>query len=161
MTTEAIRDLLARWRESDEEEAEEAPRFQQEAVAAAALMVECARIDGEFSDEERHSICEIVRERCGLDPETAEDLVAVAEKRNDEVWHNFLFTDQIRRNASPEQQRRVIERLWEVAFADGTIHHFEAHLIARIARELGISEAIIQQRREAVGERLGVEDSQG
>jgi uncharacterized tellurite resistance protein B-like protein len=159
MTTEAIRGLLARWREAGEEE--EAPRFQQEAVAAAALMVECARIDGEFSDEERDSICNIVRDRCGLDAEMSESLVSVAEKRNDEVWHNFLFTEQIRTNASPEQQRRVIERLWEVAFADGTIHHFEAHLIERIGRELGISDEIIQQRREAVRERLGIEESEG
>jgi uncharacterized tellurite resistance protein B-like protein len=157
MTTQAIRDLLARWREAGEEAEEEAPRFQQEAVAAAALMVECARIDGEFSDEERDSICTIVRDRCGLDAETAEDLVAVAEKRNDEVWHNFLFTEQIRTIANAEQQLRVIERLWEVAFADGTIHDFEAHLIERIGRELGIPQGTIEQRREAVRERLGKE----
>lgn len=159
MTTQAIRDLLARWREPGEEE--DSAQFEREAVAAAALMVECARIDGEFSDEERDSICNIVREQCGLDPEMAETLVAVAEKRNDEVWHNFLFTEQIRTNASPEEQRRVIDRLWEVAFADGIIHRHEAHLIRSIGRELGISDEIIEERREVVRERLGVEESEG
>jgi uncharacterized tellurite resistance protein B-like protein len=156
MLTDSIRDFLARWRDSSEEDS---PSFQLEAVAAAALMVETARIDGEFSDDERDSICGIVRQRCGLDAETAETLVSVAEKRNDEVWHDYLFTEQIRTNASPEEQLRVIERLWEVAYADGSIHRFEAHCIERIGSELGISDETIQERREAVRERLGIEES--
>ncbi len=160
MTTQAIRELLARWRESGEGEGDPA-RFEREAVAVAALMVECARIDGEFSEEERGAICEIVRDRCGLEPEMAEELVDIAEKRNDEVWHDFLFTEQIRANASPDDQRRVVDRLWEVAFADGALHQFEIHLVERIGRELGFSEEIVQERRRIVGERLGIEESRG
>jgi uncharacterized tellurite resistance protein B-like protein len=157
MTTESIRALLARWRDPGEEGSRP---FDREAVAAAALMVECARIDGEFSDEERDSISAIVRDHCGLDPVTAETLVAVAEKRNDEVWHNFLFTEQIRSNASPDELGRVIERLWEVAFADGAIHPLEAHCIESIGNQLEISDEIIQHLREVVRERLGIEESE-
>ena len=54
----------------------------------------------------------------------------------------------------------MIERLWEVAYADGAVHPFEAHLIERIGGELGISDEIIQQRREVVRERLGAEESE-
>ena len=43
-----------------------------EELAAAALMVECARIDGEFDEEERDEICRAVMEEFELDQETAE-----------------------------------------------------------------------------------------
>ena len=53
-------------------------RFTLAELAAAALMVECARIDGEFTPEERGAICRAVQEQLTLDEETAGCLVAVA-----------------------------------------------------------------------------------
>jgi uncharacterized tellurite resistance protein B-like protein len=84
-----------------------------------------------------------------LGEETAECLVAVAERREDEVWHDWLFTETIKACFDEYDRLTVIERLWEIALADGTVHPFEEHLIARIASELFIS-------REAVDRRLTI-----
>lgn len=115
-------------------------------LAAAALMVECARIDGAFTDEERDAICRAVEEELALDEETAECLVAVAEKREDEVWHDWLFTETIKESFDEYGRLAVIQRLWEVALADGDVHPFEEHLIARIAQELDISREAVDRR---------------
>jgi uncharacterized tellurite resistance protein B-like protein len=115
-------------------------------LAAAALMVECARIDGAFTDGERDAICRAVREQLQLDEETANSLVAVAEWREDGVWHDWLFTETIMRSFDEYDRLAVIQRLWEVALADGNVHPFEERLIARIARELGISEEAVDRR---------------
>jgi uncharacterized tellurite resistance protein B-like protein len=85
-------------------------------------------------------------EGLGRYEETAESLVAVAERREDEVWHDWLFTETIRRSFDEYDRLAVIRRLWEVALADGTVHPFEEHLIARIAKELGISEEAAERR---------------
>jgi uncharacterized tellurite resistance protein B-like protein len=146
MLTAAIREFLSFKRSKP---AETEPSFSRESLAAAALMVECARIDGEFTDDEREGICTIVRDRCGLDSETAECLVAVAERKTDEIWHNHLFTQTIRSEGSDEQYVKVIDRLWEVALADGEIHRFEAHLVERIGEALGLSEGVVAERRAA------------
>jgi len=149
----AIREFLS-FKRSKPAEAE--PSFSRESLAAAALMVECARIDGEFTDDEREGICTIVRDRCGLDSETAECLVAVAERKTDELWHNHLFTQAIRSEGSDEQYVKVIDRLWEVALTDGEIHRFEAHLVERIGEALGLSDNVVAERRVAAeGARSG------
>ena len=124
-----------------EPEAEPPPGFWREQVAAAALLVQCARVDADFAEGERAAICAAVREHFGLDAETCGALVEVAERRTEEVWDDWLFLDAVKRGFSQEQRIGILERLWEVAHADGRLHPFEEHLIERIASELGISEA--------------------
>jgi uncharacterized tellurite resistance protein B-like protein len=115
-------------------------------LAAAALMVECARVDGAFTEEEREAICRAVMEELVVDEETAECLVRVAERREDEVWHDWLFTETIKKSFDEYDRLAVIQRLWEVALGDGTVHPFEELLIARIASKLGISKAAVDRR---------------
>jgi uncharacterized tellurite resistance protein B-like protein len=135
------------------------PSFSPEDLAAAALLVECSRVDREQTDEERSKIVAIVRERCGLDHETAECLVSVAERRQDAVWHNWLFTSTIRDAYDAEASNALVEHLWEIAAADGAIHAFEARLIERIARELGVPDEGVAASRARVVERLGLEET--
>jgi uncharacterized tellurite resistance protein B-like protein len=109
-------------------------------LAAAALMVECGRVDGEFDQEERDEICHAVMERFALDEQTAECLVGIAERREDEVWHDWLFTETIKKSFDEYERLAVILKLWDVALADGTVHPFEERLITRIARGLDVPE---------------------
>lgn len=155
MTTRAIRELLAERRRDRKRVEALAESFDREDVAAAALMVECARIDGEFAEEEHEAICRVVREDLDLSPETAECLVAVAERREDEVWHDFLFTKTIKTNFGKDEQLAVIRRLWEVAVADGKADPFEEHLISHVGRELGISEQELRKSRELARKKMG------
>jgi uncharacterized tellurite resistance protein B-like protein len=120
--------------------------FELAELAAAALMVECARIDGGFTEEERDAICRAVTEELALDEETAKCLVAVAEKHEDEVWHDWIFTETIKKSFDEYDRLAVVQRLWEVTLADGNVHPFEEHLIARIARELDISKEAVDRR---------------
>lgn len=135
--------------------------FRLEELAAAALMVECAQIDGEFSAEEREAICRAVREQLTLDPETAEYLVGLAAMRRDSVWHDWLFTEVIRKHFSQDERIAVIRRLWEVATADGVLHSFEERLITRIAQELGIPQETLAASRERAGQRIRSQNARG
>ena len=150
MLSEVIQAYLAKRRSP-----RPASPFAPEELAAAALMVECARIDGVFTEEERHAICRAVTEKLVLDEETAECLVGVAERREDEVWNDWLFTETIKTSFDEYDRLTVIERLWEVALADGTVHPFEERLIARIGRGLSISEEAVAAIRKRSGERMG------
>jgi len=159
MLTSGIQKFLERRREKAEAAAEEPP-FSREDLAAAALMVECARIDRDHSEEEHHKILAIIRERCGLDHETAECLVAVAERQNDEVWHDWLFTSTVKEAYDEEGRSSLIEHLWEIAAADGAIHDFEKKLVERVARELAVPEDTVDESRSRVSERLGLAGAQ-
>ena len=154
MLTKAIRELLAK--RPGPAPGPERP-FEIQKLAAAALMVECARIDGAFGEKERDAICHAVREAFALDRETAEILVGVAEKHEDEMWDNWLFTETIKRHFDRDEQLEIVRGLWKVALADQELHPFEERLIARVARELGLSEEAVAQSREQADPRIGEE----
>ena len=50
-------------------------------VATCALLVEIARIDGTFSQEEMETVFSILKEKYGLSRENADALIAEAEKQ--------------------------------------------------------------------------------
>jgi uncharacterized tellurite resistance protein B-like protein len=154
VTTKAIRELLAK--RPGPAPGPERP-FEIQKLAAAALMVECARVNGAFGEEERDAICRAVREAFALDRETAEILVGVAAKHEDEMWDDWLFTETIKRHFSQGEQLEIVRRLWEIALADRDLHPFEERRIARVARELGLSKEAVARSRERADQRIGGE----
>ena len=54
---------------------------------------------------------------------------------------------------SEEERIRVIENLWEIAFADGASHEFEENLVWRVAELLGVN------RRDRIARKLAVAEN--
>jgi uncharacterized tellurite resistance protein B-like protein len=118
-------------------------------VAAAALLVECARVDATVDESEERAIAEGLARVFDLDDEVAESLVALAERRLDEVWHDWLFTDAVRRHFDLEERVALVRILCEVAHANGLLHPREDAFVQRIARELGVPDDRFAQCRDA------------
>ncbi len=144
-------------RASEQEEAMDAA-FDRRHVAAAALLVEASRIDTEFDADERAKIKALVADRFGLGPEDAEALIAVAERRQDEVYSDWMFTQAIATGFTEAERADVIAMLWEVAYADGTLHRFEEHMIQRVAEELGVNADFCEAARQRALQALGMAD---
>jgi uncharacterized tellurite resistance protein B-like protein len=108
-------------------------------VAAAALMVEAARLDGSFGEAERGRIEGLLAERFALPPELADRLLAEAERRSEGSadWHGF--TTAIKDGFDHAGRVGLVEMLWEVAYADGVLHDYEASLLRRVAGLLYVS----------------------
>lgn len=126
-----IRELLERGPQPAAESTVEG--FERKQVALAALMVEASRLDTEFDVTERDTIQKLIKRRFNLDDDAANHLLEVAKKREDEVYHIWLFTEDIKSGFSDEERKDLIELLWEVAYADGEIHKYEDSLIRRVA----------------------------
>ena len=52
---------------------------------------------------------------------------------------SIIFTSVINGSLNEEGRRRVVEMMWEIAYADGDVDEFERNLIWRAADLLGIS----------------------
>ena len=102
-------------------------------VAAAALLVEVARSDQSFSDDERHTVLESVRRKFNLGEVEAKELLALAEAESREAHDLFQFTSKIDATFSPERKAQLIEELWRAAYSDGVLHEHEEYLIRRVA----------------------------
>ncbi len=102
-------------------------------VATAALLVEIVRMDGEVSDVERAAVLDAVRGKFHLAPADAQALVDLAEAQARQANDYYQFTSIINRRFTQAQKIRVVELLWEVAYADAAVNPFEEHLIRKLA----------------------------
>ena len=126
-------------------------------LAAAVLMVEAARLDGDFDLSERQSIRALVTGHFGLDEEEADALINEAEFVHDDTNHLVRFTRTIKDSYPPEERIAIIEMLWEVVYADGVLHDYEANLLRRIGGLIYVSDRDRGAARKRVMERLGID----
>ena len=123
-------------------------------IAAAALMVEAAGMDDEFDESERAKIRELVVERFELTSEEGENLIEAAEARVAESIQLHGFIRVVKSAFTPEERVQLMEMLWEVVYADGKLHHYEANLMRRLAGMLQVSDREAGAARKRARERL-------
>lgn len=102
-------------------------------LATAALLVEMTRMDDEVQEAERQAVLAALQGKFGLDEAETRQLVELAEEEARQATDYFQFTRLINDGFSAEQKIRVIEHLWEVAYADGRLDGQEEHMIRRLA----------------------------
>ena len=120
------------------------------ATAVAVLLIEAARRDDTFDDIERGKIEQLLGYRFQLSPDATRELLAEAEATADRTAQLHPFTRLAVERMSPEQRVKLIEMLWEVAYADGVLDPEEDSLVRRIAGLIYVSDA------DRVGARLRV-----
>ena len=126
-------------------------------LAASALLVETAIMDGHFDVAEHATIQRLLAARFSLTPEAAAALVAEAEEAVGESHQLFRFTKAINDHFNPEQRIELMEMLWEVAYADGVIDAYEENLLRRIAGLIYVTDRDRGLTRSRVRARLGLE----
>jgi uncharacterized tellurite resistance protein B-like protein len=102
-------------------------------LASAALMVEVIASDYEKSPQERQTLLAIVQRSFGLNAADAAQLLQQAEDAHRQATDYFRFTSRLNEICTPREKVALIENLWRIAFADGELHHYEEHVIRRIA----------------------------
>ncbi len=102
-------------------------------IAAAALLFEVSRSDGDVSDEERILMRAAIQSLLDLPPADVEELLRVAEAESRSAASLYEFTSVVDVELSQEEKKRVVELLWLVAFADGRKDAHEEHLVRKIA----------------------------
>jgi uncharacterized tellurite resistance protein B-like protein len=108
-------------------------------LAATALLVHVISLDGEPSEVEKRKLHSLLESRFGLDPGTADRLIASAMQVEGEAVDLYHFTSIIMRSVNEDGRRRIIEMMWELVYADGRVSEFEDNVVWRAADLLGVS----------------------
>jgi uncharacterized tellurite resistance protein B-like protein len=108
-------------------------------LAAAALLVHAAEIDGNISDVERTTLHQVIKRHFDLDETQTNTLLAEATQAEHEAVDLYHFTRLLNRALDEDGRRRMVEMMWEIVYADGRVTEFESNLIWRAADLLGIS----------------------
>ena len=129
--------------------------------AVAALLVEAARLDGQFGPAERQRIAALLSRRFSLAGDELETLIATATQMSDAAVDHYAFTQRIARQFDHEERIGIVEMLWEVAYADGALHDFEGNLLRRVAGLLYVTDQESGAARRRVVDRIGATRKRG
>jgi uncharacterized tellurite resistance protein B-like protein len=121
-----------------------APRVSNEdhaRIAAAALLFHVVAVDGVVTDDERVLLTDLLSRRFGLSVDEAAALARKGEEADAEAVDLYSFTSALKRTLDIEARERIIEMMWKLGYADGSIHEFEDNAIWRVAELLGVPTA--------------------
>ena len=102
-------------------------------LACAALLIEVARADYQVTAEEMAVISRAVRKIFGLSAAETVELIQLAEEEAEGASSYHEFTSLINEHYSKTQKIELLERLWEVVFADAEMEKYEEHLVRKLA----------------------------
>jgi len=108
-------------------------------LAATALLIHVISIDGEPSETEKRKLHGLIESRFGLDPGTADQLIASATRVEGEAVDLYHFTSVIMRSVNEAGRLRIVEMMWELVYADGQVNEFEDNVVWRAADLLAVS----------------------
>ena len=102
-------------------------------LATAVLLVEVMRAEPELGAAERRAVIAALRDKFALADDEIERLLELAEQTAQRATDFFSFTSRINESFEMTQKLRMIEHMWRVAYADGTLGAHENHLMRKVA----------------------------
>ena len=123
-------------------------------LACAALMIEVLYADYSVAQGELDTLRQVLQHNFGLEKGEADRLIELADEERAEATDYYQFTSLINEFYTQEQKRDLVTRLWQMAYADDSVHKFEEHLVRRLADLLHVPHsAFIQSKHVASAKR--------
>ena len=108
-------------------------------VLIAALLIHAAKIDENYTENEKKIIKKALINLNKISSHEAEETIQLAEKKEEESNQIVEFTKEIKKY-SMEFRLKIIEIIWEIVYSDRTNDNYESNLIRRICGLLYISD---------------------
>jgi uncharacterized tellurite resistance protein B-like protein len=108
-------------------------------LATAVLLVEVMRAEAGVQPAERAAVLAALRRKFTLAADELERLVELAEQTARTANDFFAFTSTLNERFSHPQKVRIVEFMWQVAYADGEVAADENHVISKVAGLLHVT----------------------
>lgn len=137
-------------------EAVEAPSAEPARLACAALLARAAQLDGTLDQGEEAAMLRLMVDRFSIDEASARAVLDEATDDLDTSNDIYRYTKVLRDSFDEAERIDLMEMLWEVAYADGTLHEFEAQLMRRLAGLLFVDDRDSGAARKRALGKLGL-----
>ena len=101
-------------------------------ILIASLLIECAKEDGDFSDDEIIKIKSLLNTKLNINGNDVNAIFDAALEITQDNVEIYSLTKDIRDNFSHEEILKILEYMWAVMLADGHVDDFEAALMRKI-----------------------------
>ena len=108
-------------------------------ILVTALLIHAAKIDENYTELEKNIIKKAIINLNQINPDKAEEILKLAEKKEKESNQIVEFTREIKQYPM-EFRLKIIEIIWKIVYSDGTSDNYESNLIRRICGLLYISD---------------------
>ena len=101
-------------------------------ILITSLLIECAKGDYDFSDQEISKVKDLLKKKLKIDQS---EINLIFDKALEMIQGNvelYSLTKDIRDNLSKEEILQIFEYMWSVVLADGKIDDFEAALMSKL-----------------------------
>ena len=102
-------------------------------LATAALLIEMMRANAEVNEDERRAVMKTLKAKFSLTEKESHALLRLAEEEIRRATGYYEFTSLVNMGFTYEQKVKVIEHLWDIAFADKSLDKHEEHMVRKIA----------------------------
>ncbi|MDP1893360.1 MAG: TerB family tellurite resistance protein [Hydrogenophaga sp.] len=108
-------------------------------LATAVLLVEVMRADPSLDEAERDTVLMALRGKFALTDDELQHLLELAHETARTAYDYQRFTSLLNERFTQTQKIRVVEAMWQVAYADEHIHANEHHVISKVAGLLHVT----------------------
>ena len=124
-------------------------------IATAALFVELAKADGDFSEEERKRIIDTMQKNFNLNDECINELLELSEEKAKDSISVYEFTSIINDHFEKNEKLQLLKNLWRVVYTDGKLNQYEDRLIKIIGSTLNLDHKDVINAKLLVKQELG------
>jgi len=125
-------------------------------IATAALFVEMAKADGEFSEDEREQVINSLQKQFGLDAEYVNDLVELSKTKLADSVSLYEFSTIINEHFSNDDKLELLKNLWRLIYTDKKLDKYEDRLIKIIGGMINIEHKQIINTKMLIREELNL-----
>lgn len=116
-------------------------RFERVQVATCALLLEVAHSDGDYQAVEAKLVHDLLAQQFDLSAATVAELVDYAHEHRAATHDLFQFVREINAHFSYAEKLDVLEGVWRIIYADGSLDKFEDSLARQLATLLRLDDA--------------------
>lgn len=107
-------------------------------VATAALLIEIAKADSDFSDDERKRIINLMKKDFDLDDKCVNELIELSEQKVKDSISVYEFTSVINRTFYQQEKLDLLKNLWRIIYEDSKLDSHEDRMIKIIGSTMNI-----------------------
>jgi len=119
-------------------------------LATAAVLLETAYADGEFTPAEDGDVVGYLQGTFGLAADEARELVGAANELRNRTIDHFALTNFIRKNTPLQDRIDIVKTMWRVVYSDGKLTDYENYLVRKLADLLGLEHHVMIDAKSAV-----------
>ena len=123
----------------------EKPKINAESVNIACLLIHAAKIDENYTSEEREIIKKTVK-KLYPDLDNLDEVVTQAEQEENDSNHIQEFTKEVK-SLNTENKIIIVETLWKIILSDGKSDIYENNLMRRLAGLLYLDDKIVGETK--------------